>query len=373
MGINLLLQPVDVESLKINLKSDSIYHSLYVFEEKLPRWKNLDIAIIGVNEFRGQDVDVAKDGTIAFRKKFYELKQQKHSVKIADLGNIINGETYQDTLERLTEVCKLLIEEKVIPFVVGGSHDLGMGQYKAYEHIEKDLRVLNIDSSIDIDENGKPCEKHVRDLLIHDPNFLFNYAHLGYQAYLNHPNATDLLEKMDCDHIRLGEISNDITKTEPIIRFAQMISIDLNAIKQSDFSASFNPQPFGFTAENACQMMWYAGMSNNCNSMGVYGYYPELDGRGSNAAVISIMLWYFIEGYYHRKKTDFNSDNYRKYNVSVDGDNIVFYKDIRNEMWWVEITTDNDTETVPCSYSDYLESTEGSLPQLIFNMRLKYA
>ena len=372
MELNLLLKPVEVDSLKLNLKQDSIFHSLYVFEEKLPRWKNLDIAIIGVNEYRGLEQEFFASGADKFRKRFYELKQQKHSLKVADLGNLICADNHLDTLDRLAEICKLLMEENVIPLIIGGSHDLDFAQFRAYEHLNKDLKVLTVDSSIDIDEKGNPSEAHVRNMLLHEPNFLFNYAHVGYQTYLNHPNSTDLLEKMNCDHIRLGEIKDDIKKVEPHIRFANMLSFDLAAIKQSDFSTSFNPQPFGLTAESACQMMWYAGLSNNCNSVGIYGYYPELDGRGNGAGVIAIMTWYFIEGFYHRKKLNFNSQDYKRFNVEVDGENVVFYKDIRNEMWWVEIEDGKNIEKVPCSYDDYYEASLGTLPQLIFDMRLKF-
>lgn len=372
MELNLLLKPVDVEKLKINIKPDAIYHSLYVYENKMPRWKNLDIAIIGVEEYRGQNQEVMSSATHKFRKRFYELKQQKNTLKVADLGNIVCGENYEDTIERLTEVCKILMEENVIPFIIGGSHDLDFGQFKAYQHLEKDLKILTIDSSIDIEESNSAYENHTRKILLHEPNFLFNYAHLGYQTYLNHPNATDLLEKMNCDHIRLGEISSDITKSEPLIRFANMISFDLSSIKQSDFNANFNPQPFGFTAENACQLFWYAGLSNSCNSIGVYGYYPELDGRGNGAGVISIMCWYFIEGFYHRKKLNFKSKEIKKYNIDVDGENVVFFKDTRNEMWWVQLEAKNTLEIVPCNYNDYIEATQGNLSQFIFNMKLKH-
>ena len=368
----MLLQPVDIEGLSINLKADSIFHSLYVYEEKLPRWKNLDIAIVGINEYRGQNIEVINNPVAKFRKRFYELKQQKHSIKVADLGDIILGDNYLDTLDRITEVCKLLLEESVVPVLIGGSHDLDLAQFKAYEHIDNDLKLLTIDSTIDIEESGHAYDNHIRKILLHDPNFLFNYTHLGYQTYLNHPNATDLLEKMNCDHIRLGEISGNIAKCEPYLRYANMVSFDLSSIKQSDFSSSFNPQPFGISAENACQLMWYAGMSNNCNSIGIYGYNPELDGRGLGSGVLSVMIWYFIEGFYHRKKEDFNSDNYRKFIVSVEEEDITFLKDIRNEKWWVEINVDDKFEAIPCSYDDYMECTQGNIPQHIFNMRLKY-
>lgn len=374
MSFKLLLNPIDVESLKINLKVDSLYHSLYVFEEKLPRWKNMDIALVGVNEFRGQSEDINNNAADKVRKKLYELKQQKHQLKIVDLGNIILGDTLELTQDRLAEVCKLLLEDNVIPLIIGGSHDLDLGQFKGYLQNEEDLNILTIDSTLDIVEEGGNYETHSREILVHEPNILFNYAHLGYQTYLNHPNATDILEKMDCDHIRLGEMVNDIKTVEPHIRFAQMISFDLSVIKQSDFGVSFNPQPFGITAENACQIAWYSGMSNSCNSFGIYGYSPQLDGRLQGAGVIAVMLWYFIDGFYHRTKEDFTSNNYRKFTVDTENENIVFYKDIRNEMWWAEIEiSKGKNEIIPCSYDDYLLASKGDIPQRLFNMKVKFS
>ena len=196
MSLTLLLDPIDIESLNVDLRSDSLYHSFYVFEEKLPKWKNVDIAIIGVNEYRGQNVEVNINAADKVRKKLYDLKQLKHALKIVDIGNIKLGETLEHTQDRLAEVCKLLLEENVIPLIIGGSHDLDLGQFKGYLHNEEDLKLLTIDSTLDIVEEGIDCEKHSREILLHDPNILFNYAHLGYQTYLNHPNATDILEKM---------------------------------------------------------------------------------------------------------------------------------------------------------------------------------
>jgi len=377
MELTLLLDPIAIESLKIDLRSDSLYHSLYVYEEKLPRWQNMHIAIIGVNEYRGQDVNILSNGADKVRKKLYELKQLKHSLKITDLGNIKLGENLIDTQERLAEVCKLLIEENVLPFIIGGAHDLDIGQFKGYLNNEEDLKLLTIDSTLDIVEGGKLYENHSREILLHEPNILFNSAHLAYQTYLNHPNATDILEKMNCDHIRLGEIASDIKKIEPHVRFAHMISFDLASIKQSDFSANFNPQPFGLTAENVCQIAWYAGMSNECNSFGVYGYSPNLDERFQGAGVIAVMLWYFIDGYYHRKEETFSSENYKKFIVSTENEELVFYKDIRTEMWWAEIVIDklkgkNKIEIIPCNYEDYLLASQGEVSQRLFDMKLKF-
>ena len=373
MEFTLLLDPVSVEDLKINLKSDSLYHSLYVYENEFPSWKDMDIALIGINEYRGQCVSNNVNAANNIRKKLYELKQLKHSIKIVDIGNVKLGENKIDTQERLAEVCRLLLQENVIPLIIGGSHDLDIGQFNGYINHEEDLNLLTIDATLDIEEEGEDYEKHSREILLHEPNIIFNYSHIGYQTYLNHPNSTDILEKMNCDHIRLGEMVNQVKKIEPHIRFAHMVSFDVSVIKQRDFDASFNPQPFGITSENACQLAWYAGMSNACNSFGIYGYAPDIDDRLQGASVIGVMIWYFIDGFYHRNVEDFSSDDYRKFTVYAEDELLVFYKDVRNEKWWAELEIEkNDVEVVPCNYEDYLLASQGEIPQYLFDMKMKF-
>ena len=151
-----------------------------------------------------------------------------------------------------------------------------------------------------------------------------------------------------------------------------MISFDVSSIKESSFGSNFDPQPFGLTSENACQITWYAGLSNNCNSIGIYGYNSDNDEKLQGAGVIAIMIWYFIDGFYHRQVEDFKSENYRKFTVTAQGEDLLFYKDIRNEMWWTELDLGKDSEIVPCSYNDYLLASTGEIPQYVFDLKMKY-
>ena len=66
-----------------------------------------------------------------------------------------------------------------------------------------------------------------------EPNNLFNFSNVGYQTYYNSQEELDLLNSLFFDAFRLGEVK-DLTKVEPIMRDADVVSIDIGAIRQSD-------------------------------------------------------------------------------------------------------------------------------------------
>ena len=84
------------------------------------------------------------------------------------------------------------------------------------------------------------------------------------------------------------------------------------------------------------------------------------------------MIWYFIEGYYHRKnEQNFRSNDFLKYSVSmpVDPEVITFYKSKLSEKWWMEVPYPSGRERyarnsiVPCSYNDYQAAIRGEVPE----------
>ena len=65
-----------------------------------------DIAIIGLTEDRGTEANLGvSEGADIIRDKFYRLKKSAVNYRIADLGNLQNGESLTDTVARLREVC----------------------------------------------------------------------------------------------------------------------------------------------------------------------------------------------------------------------------------------------------------------------------
>jgi formiminoglutamase len=376
MDLTILFSPVD-ESLYQDISSPtSFYKNIRVFAEKMPDFRDANIAIFGVTDERGTLTNKGcNQGADAVRKKLYHLKRGAGAYKIVDLGNLNSGIDLDETYVRISEVCRMLLEKNVLPIVIGATHDLDYGQYSSYETMEKLVSFLNVDALLDLEDKKEmgPSRQHVHKILLHEPNYLFSYTHLAYQSYLIDPLSVSILEKLYFEAFRIGQLRTNIQEIEPTIRNADMIAFDITSIRSSDAPGNANAQPFGLTGEEACQICWYAGLNEKLSSIGFYEYNPSFDDvHKKTASVIATMIWYFIEGYHHRKnESNFRSNDFIKYTVSmpVDPETIQFYKSKFSEKWWMEVPYANGKERysrnsiVPCSYGDYQTAIKGEIPE----------
>ena len=88
---------------------------------------------------------------------------------------------------------------------------------------------------------------------------LSNYNLFGYQSYLCDPKEVHLLNQMDFNLIRLGEVNSDLNEMEPYIRSVDHLSVDISVIKASEAPANTYSSPNGMTAEGLCMMLRYSG------------------------------------------------------------------------------------------------------------------
>lgn len=373
MDLKLFLSPVSEQLYSGVTSVSSFYKNINVNDESMPDYKDQDIALIGIQDDRGANQPngfaTAAD---TIRKKLYKLKRGFGRYHILDLGNLANGISIDETYKRMKEVSEFLISKNVLPLFFGSSHDMDYGQYIAYEGLNKLVSVLNIDAFLDMEENTSNNRMHIQHILLHDPNFLFNYSHLAYQSYLIESKTVEMLEKLYFETYRVGHLRAHITEMEPVIRNADMISFDITAIKSSDAPGSMRPQPFGLTGEEACQICWYAGMNEKLSSIGFYEYDPDMDDASQKtASVVATMIWYFIEGFYNQKDhKEFKLNDYINYVVSMPSTNetIKFFKSMLSDKWWMEVPYPEGNEKfsrnciVPCSYSDYETAINGELP-----------
>ena len=378
MDLKLFFDAIDEELASESLPQDSLFNFIYANEHKMPDLEGLDLAIVGLNEIGGNP-NISKSGTSEIRKKLYSLKRGVGSANIADLGDLRNGPTPEETATRLQEVVRLLMEANIVPVLVGGTHDLDLGQYKSYEDQEKLVSVLAIDSRFDLSDetDASLSSSHIHKILTYEPNFLFNYNHLGYQSYLVSPSAMKVMEQLSFNTVRLGDVREDLRKMEPAIREADMLSFDLSAIRSQDCAGGSQSEIFGLTGEEACQICWYAGMNDKLSSAGFYEYDPDRDdSRYSGAMTVAVMIWYFIEGFKNRKgERGFQTNDFLKYIVSMDTEpeTITFYKSQLSEKWWMEVPNSNQKAIydrnviIPCDYSDYEKASAGEIPERWIN------
>lgn len=331
-----------------------------------------DIALIGLSERRGEGKEASTLAADTVRKEFYKLKQHNNTIKIIDLGNLKTGQSLKDTYFALGEVCAFLFRHKIIPVIIGGSNDNAIGIYKGYEQIGQIINVLNIDSHIDIKDLDKDAknDNFLAHIFCSDPNYLFNYTHIGYQSYFVEQNVLQLLQDIRFEAYRLGEIQNKIEDSEPLIRNCDMLIADINSIRASDAPSSDSPH--GFYGEEFCKLLHYAGMNDKLTSLGLFNYNTEEDINSRTAKIIAHALWYFIDGYLWRKN-DFpykDLNNYYRFNVMMeDGDTIVFYKSKKSERWWMQINCNSEMQEkyirhylLPCTYDDYQSAMDNKIP-----------
>lgn len=346
--------------------------------DEFPEWKNSHLAIIGVEEDRlsRRNKGCAK-GPDEIRKFFYQLFPPEGSVKVSDLGNIRAGDSTEDTQYALKSVIATLVRHDVIPIIIGGSQDLTFANFSAYEKLEQTINVLSVDRIFDLSREQEDfhSEAYLNKIILHEPNFLFNYSNIGYQTYFLSANELELMERLYFDTYRLGAFKDNVAATEPIIRNADLMSIDISAVRQSDAPGSAMTGPNGFYGEEMCQMSRYAGMSDKLTSFGVYEYNPEYDRQGQTAHLVAQMIWCFVEGYYNRKK-DFpfrDESKYFKYQVVIKDfeHELIFYKSKLSDRWWMSVPYPPGKRfkferhhLVPCGYEDYQLACSEEVPDL---------
>ncbi|MFI1771990.1 formimidoylglutamase [Thalassobellus citreus] len=340
----------------------------------IPDLENVDIAILGVLENRN-DVDyIGEEFQLnEIRKSFYGLFPGSWNTTVADLGDINKGESVEDTYFALKEAISVLVTKKIIPVILGGTQDLTYANYRAYDNLIPMVNIVNVDCKFNLGDSAKPMKNNsfVGKIILDEPYNLFNYATVGYQTYFNSQEEIDLMDNLYFESYRLGQVSKDITIVEPVLRDANIVSIDLSSVKGAEVSLNQKYSPNGLDGKEICAIARYAGISNKVSSFGIYEYKPSKDDE-ITSMLVSQMLWYFIEGVNYRVNDDDFSDEryYQKFIVLVESQELVFYKSNKTGRWWIEIPFLADVNNklkrhtlLPCMHQDYLDACNNKVPE----------
>lgn len=337
-----------------------------------PDLKSAEIAIFNINEYEGSK-NSATEVDCKIRPLFYSFHDSSLP-KIVDLGSLRLMDNRKETFQIIQMVCKELLYNNIIPFVIGGGHDVSYAVYKAYASLDKYIALTVVDSKFDIGlEHDKLASySHLGKIISHKPSYLFHYTNIAYQSYFVSSLAVDMLEATSFDTVRLGEIKANFNEVEPVMRNTDFLSFDISAIQHAYASANIYSSPNGLSGEEACAIMRYAGLSDKLTAVGLFEYNQDLDLNDQTAYLLSEMIWYFVSGYKIRKN-ELNPDikECSKYTVAFeDGKNeIVFYKSLNSGRWWMGIPFSKEGEQelqnyyVACSYRDYEIANQGEIPE----------
>ncbi|MFC2127194.1 formimidoylglutamase [Bacteroidota bacterium] len=375
MNLDFLI-PLENEVLEtINSYSEqSLAHTIQIHTEEkgLPDISNVSVAILGVVEGRAAvNNDTTGYGLSSVRECFYKLFPGNWGLNIVDLGNVPQGNTLNDTYFVLKEAIAFLVKRNILPVIIGGGQDLTYANYRAYDALEQMVNLVAVDSKFDLGKIEAPLnsQSYLSKIVMEEPANLFNYSNIGYQTFFNSQDEIDLINGLSFDAYRLGE-AKDLKIVEPIMRDADIVSIDMGAVRRSEAPGNGNASPNGFYGDEICAISRYAGISDKVTSFGVYEFNNRLDESGHTAHLVAQMIWYFIEGVSCRAK-DYpycTKEKYLKYIVPLEGDVMNFYKSHKSGRWWLEIHTLTDNKykrhaLIPCTYEDYLDATNQNIPE----------
>ncbi|MEL6924176.1 MAG: hypothetical protein AAFO94_09020 [Bacteroidota bacterium] len=236
-----------------------------------------------------------------------------------------------------------------------------------------------VDEKIQLSKRKK---QHYLSKMLYKPNSnLFNLTSIGDQAHYTSAETIRILNDNYFERASLGKVRSNIEMTEPLVRDADIMSFNISAIRYADVPAQLQPSASGLFCEEACQISRYAGLSDKLSSIGFYGLHPDKNGVEQSAQVVAQLIWYFVDGYHHRKN-DFpaSTDGLIEYIVEWrdQEEQLTFWKSKKSGRWWMQIPVKvkkrhQRHKLLPCSYSDYLAACNNDLPDRLLNAYKRFS
>ena len=334
------------------LSASALGQHIVPFRGELPDLKKVQVALIGIGDKEAN----------AMRTALYQTAAAFPKGAVADLGNLRKADAAQ-----LIPVVYELLSGKVLPIILATDDQFARAQFLAYQDAKALVNLAVVDECCRF---GDPSEVYSNLLTPRHP-LLFHFAAVGIQVHQTAPATFDFFTKNYFDVVRLGKSRAAIEETEPVLRDADLLAFHLGALKQCEAPGVPEPSPSGYFAEEACQLCRYAGMSDKLTSFGIYGYHAANDREGQTAQVAGQMVWYFLEGFFNRKKdypvstaglteyvVDFRQLNYQ----------LTFWKSLKTGRWWMQVPVPTRKKherhrLIPCSYQDYQAACREELPE----------
>lgn len=338
-----------------------------VFQGKSTTLTDAKIALMGIEPEEAN----------AVRKELYAMTFPFADLKIVDMGNIRKGDP-----AFMVAPIKELLNSRIFPVVIGRDVRFTMAIYQAFLSLQPWINLVTIDEQIRFDPGRKDRKDWFLNEIITNRHYkLFHLGHVGAQAHYCPPHVFEQLDRLNFDSIRLGRARADISELEPLIRDADLLSLHLAALKSGDAPAVADPSPSGFSLEEACQIARYAGMSDKLKAMGIFGFREDRDREKQTARALAQMIWYFVDGFYHRKN-DFpvSTDGLIEYIVEFKQleYQLTFWKSSRSGRWWMQIPVKSSKKyqrhrLIPCSYNDYKLACQEELPERLLHALKRFS
>lgn len=358
-------EPVDFETYKPSFNSLGKYALGPAIEKATANLfetsgKKPDVLIIGVPFENGkiQKKEVSVPDNI--RRALYGLAVINSNIRIADAGNLKSTSSLKGIFLAIRDITEYLKEMGVVPVFLGGSQELTSGICEAFKN-ERFFWLSLIDAVCDVKKSVEKFDStnYLSRIFKNLPN-IFQFSLIGYQ---NHLVGDQLIKKTPGtgEHLRLGELRNNIMQAEQLLRNSNVLSFDMGSVKYTEAPATTQKNPNGLRGEEACQLARFAGLSPNIKAFGLFETTAQKNDN-TTAKLAAEIVWYFLEALAQRKPARETT----VFKVEIDGlDNpLVFKHEEESNRWWFEARSiSGDSLEVACSEDDYRQAAENEIPE----------
>lgn len=320
--------------------------------------------------------DIADDAVVIFsigdefvevRKSFYQLGNHFTNTVIVDLGMFRSTTSHKNNQAGLKEVLYYLYEKRAKVLILSSDSNVALAQWQ----VEREFQTP-VDAAMVVRSFDSPCADYLFEYWKQqdEKDHLFHLSIIGFQSYFNTMTSYDELNQVFYDNMRLGEFRANPHAVETLLRESDFACFDLNSLKFSDFTAQTNPCPNGFYSEEACLISRYAGISNKLNTFSLLESNPK-QLKGTNAALLAQMMWYFVDGVENRyhdipdpKNTNFHLIHCPLENSPIP--EILFIRSLVSNRLWMQVPLGKNTRWTGCTEEEFSIASQGEIPEKWF-------
>ena len=354
--------PFDLDEVKANFQKGSIADTM-LFSTGMERIEDLPLGSIVLFFIEKATCDAFAKGVVSALGALYSSCKSSQAIM---LGNLITSGNDAYNAETFSELVVNLQKGGHFPVAITSS-SFYIPYFCEILGEQQNLGISLITSSFNsCYANGKPTIfSEVKQGL---KNNVSGFSILGYQNYFTSPDSEKNLEGLYLQKVRLGALRKSMRIAEAAMRDSNILFVDSNALRRSDFTAAASQSPNGMYAEEYCQLMRYAGFSDKLNGLYIGGF--DLS-NGTNAAdemLIAQGIWHFFEGYSSRKQeipavVDFPSKQFFVELGEQQPVTLHFMQSIATERWWLFIPNgEHNGCWIACDEDDYEKAKHHELP-----------
>jgi formiminoglutamase len=216
-----------------------------------------------------------------------------------DLGDILLGETLEESQERLGKVVGALLEAQIIPVIIGGGHETSYGHFLGYVEAGMNLEILNWDAHTDVRpfrdglaHSGSPF----RQALEHRTSLCKRYrvagAHPGsvskeHVEYVNQRGQVYFRDRID---------ENLIAELYYSLDHPAMVTFDIDAVDQAYAPGVSAPAVPGLSPQTWLSAGFTAGKTEIVTSFDIVECNPQYDRDHQTARLAAQTILQFMMG-----------------------------------------------------------------------------